>query len=693
MKKIVLFIFYVCSLFVLVACDTGINNNNSQGNPLDVTKYKEELVNVFSDNIPNEVNENIELLDYYEYDDGSLAIINWDSSNGRTISKRGTYNQNLFDEKITLTANVELGLFDGNEVTFTYSKVVNTKGYNDVEEYKKIILSQVEDYIYKDITLIDRDQTFKDQNMFATIEWVSSRPDVLTHDGKYVNQEKDDQEIELTFNLEINGINITASKIVTVEGRKDAYYIDKANEFLDEHFKNVVFVYDDLDLPESDNLDRVKFTWKSSDLLVLSHKGELLTYEPNKFAKMVVEIKSNDVVQTREIDFRTYNDSEILDFIVLRMHRETIQQFNMRVYAYTAKNLGYLPFYTQDTALEDLVVSTTKNNEKINYLTGSQNKNVNKVNIETGLIPWDGTGRTKINKTSTDFITVHDTGDANHDAAWWNELESSGADDRQTSWHFTVGEDTVYQHVPLDEVAWHAGDGSNRFSLLDTGVKYDGPNPSITINEKEHMLYINNQKSKIWVPIINGSKRAEYNGRFATEISPAGLYTCRGENGNYYMADVYASNYWEGSAKYQVCTKGGNRNSVGFETCINQGVDYNKVIRNLSNIVANLLIYYDLDPSRVLYHQHFSGKLCPQVMIQNDMLSNMHNIIENEYIIKKYLDGVSFKYESKSLDVMDNNGTIIKKVTMPTVVDYTVTVSYKGQTKTFDLSTQILPIK
>ena len=174
-------------------------------------------------------------------------------------------------------------------------------------------------------------------------------------------------------------------------------------------------------------------------------------------------------------------------------------------------------------------------------------------------------------------------------------------------------------------------------------------------------------------------------------ISPAGIYTERGANGNYYMAAVHASNYSQNVLKFYVCTNGGNRNSIGIETCINQGVDYNQVMRNTANLVAHLLVYYNLNPTRVLHHQHFSGKLCPQVMIENDMLGNFHNVIENEYIIAKYLEGITFKYESNNPDILSNEGKILKTVTTDTKVSYKVTVSYKGETKTFELSTIIKP--
>ncbi len=33
--------------------------------------------------------------------------------------------------------------------------------------------------------------------------------------------------------------------------------------------------------------------------------------------------------------------------------------------------------------------------------------------------------------------------------------------DTAISWHFTVDDSVVYQHLPLDENGWHAGDGTN----------------------------------------------------------------------------------------------------------------------------------------------------------------------------------------------------------------------------------------
>lgn len=62
------------------------------------------------------------------------------------------------------------------------------------------------------------------------------------------------------------------------------------------------------------------------------------------------------------------------------------------------------------------------------------------------------------------FITIHDTANtrAGADArAHANYLKSNAAALRGVSWHYTVDDKEIYQHLPLNENGWHAGDGRN----------------------------------------------------------------------------------------------------------------------------------------------------------------------------------------------------------------------------------------
>jgi N-acetylmuramoyl-L-alanine amidase len=78
------------------------------------------------------------------------------------------------------------------------------------------------------------------------------------------------------------------------------------------------------------------------------------------------------------------------------------------------------------------------------------------------------------------YITIHETDNTNKgaDAEAHARLQSSG-NNRNASWHYTVDEHEIWQSIPDDEVAWHAGDGSNgtgnRKSLaIEICVNQDG---------------------------------------------------------------------------------------------------------------------------------------------------------------------------------------------------------------------------
>lgn len=55
------------------------------------------------------------------------------------------------------------------------------------------------------------------------------------------------------------------------------------------------------------------------------------------------------------------------------------------------------------------------------------------------------------------YITIHNTGNAG--ATGKQNSDYVVNQNEYKSWHFTVGYDEVYQHLPINESAWHAGDG------------------------------------------------------------------------------------------------------------------------------------------------------------------------------------------------------------------------------------------
>lgn len=59
------------------------------------------------------------------------------------------------------------------------------------------------------------------------------------------------------------------------------------------------------------------------------------------------------------------------------------------------------------------------------------------------------------------YITVHNTANTAKGASAAMHAQYEKNPETPTSWHFTVDEKEIYQHLPLNENGWHAGDGNS----------------------------------------------------------------------------------------------------------------------------------------------------------------------------------------------------------------------------------------
>jgi len=76
------------------------------------------------------------------------------------------------------------------------------------------------------------------------------------------------------------------------------------------------------------------------------------------------------------------------------------------------------------------------------------------------IIPANQTKQRPGHSMDPSYITVHNTAnpDKGADAQMHARYLLNGAGGRYVSWHFTVDDHSIYQHLPLDESGWHAGE-------------------------------------------------------------------------------------------------------------------------------------------------------------------------------------------------------------------------------------------
>ncbi|WP_142306526.1 MULTISPECIES: S-layer homology domain-containing protein [Bacillus] len=98
------------------------------------------------------------------------------------------------------------------------------------------------------------------------------------------------------------------------------------------------------------------------------------------------------------------------------------------------------------------------------------------------------------------YITIHETANTSKGAnalnhAKYLDSQARGNTDRSASWHFTVDDKEIYQHLPLNEVGWHAGNKTGNYESIgiEIAVNSDGNYAKAVENARKLAAYLMNE--------------------------------------------------------------------------------------------------------------------------------------------------------------------------------------------------------
>ncbi|MDD4212933.1 MAG: Ig-like domain-containing protein [Bacilli bacterium] len=268
---------------------------------------------------------------------------------------------------------------------------------------------------------------------------------------------------------------------------------------------------------------------------------------------------------------------------------------------------------------------------------------------------------------SIEFIVIHDTaGSGSTSTAYANSHWCTNPTNTGSSWHYTIGNDGIFQQVEDNIVTWHAGDGASwatSTTLYDTGVAYEGERPIVTV-EVDGYFYINGKKTLVLAPVGT------------TTINTLGMVCFKGTNGNYVIPTTHITSGYGGV----IAARGGNLNGIGIETAINMGSDAYLTWQTTAKFVAGLLVEHNLTPDRVWFHNNFSNKPCPRSMITSGHVDEFLEMVYMEYEVLKNYSDYTVTFTSSHPEILDNSGRIVSAPNYTTNVTYTITVK-KGETQ------------
>ena len=560
--------------------------------------------------------------------------ISWTSESPDFIDNSGSIKKR--DESIKeVNFTCDLGYKDKTKKVYFKFKL-SSMSYDDV---KQEIENSIPSYITSNVE-------FKESIGGVDVAWTTSNEEVLTNTGAFTKP-NDDKDIIITYILTDSNSKEEGTLNVVAVGKSDSELFEECKTWIRTDGFSELYLDSDVKLPTKYK-GTVDLTWSTTNPRVIEENGKIHRTYYDKYAyltcRMEVSDKSYEVrMQVKVLALSTdgVSEKDLVEAFVKDIAVEKVCQRFFPLYSNINQSYGFIHFYSKASS-----------------------------NITEYIAPVSDQNRPGTIKPSTEYITVHDT--ANNAAganasAHANYVSQGGGG---TSWHYTVDEKGVYHQIPDNEVAYHAGDGTRFFTLMDTGIKATVRMPQVYM--KNGNFYILGQDTKIR-PYADKEATTFVDTDYTTDdMGKLGVIVEIGENGNYFIGRTYFNTTYNYVSNY-----GGNRNSIGIETCVNSGSDYNHTYRNVAKLCAELCIQNNLSVDRVKGHHFFSGKPCPNSILTADYWADFLTLVSAEKFAKEKLSALTFIWRPISSNIT-KDGYISSSVKKGDVLEYKVQVENNG---------------
>ena len=141
----------------------------------------------------------------------------------------------------------------------------------------------------------------------------------------------------------------------------------------------------------------------------------------------------------------------------------------------------------------------------------------------------------------------------------------------------------------------------------------------------------------------------------------------------FYIGETYFNKTYE-----KIANRGGNNNSIGIETCVNEGTNVWLSFMRCAKLVAKLLDENDLEIYDVKQHHYFSGKNCPQTLRVNNLWDYFLHIVEVERQVLEFIkEGYQIKLIPDS-EYLEPNGVLSKLPKCVKGIGYTIETTKDG---------------
>lgn len=629
MNKKILFCVLFLFLLVLVGCEKPDNPSDDDKDKITVTEFDEKfniIAAYLDENIPYFVTEDIDLIEEYSECD---ATITWSTSDEDVLDEYGFVTINklkAIEVELTYCVNIGEHSKEGTLNVIVTPVTPDTIATRFENQFSKIITRDYEvKSVYYDLFMVD---------------WVSTNSLVFDNDGVY-NKQIEDVDFKILYTVKCGEyVSLEKEINLTAEGVSDYEKINEINKWINSEALKDLYLSEDVVLPTVYEKYNVPITWTSSNPDVVSDSGEITHYVFERYitltGKFALDNGSGGSVKfecvVSPLDTTKMDNQEIIANFISAIAVTSYKQvsFGYAECPVLSQSYGSLYFYTN---------------------TESE--------VTQMLIPI-GTSNRSQKAMDPQLVVIHDT--ANYNASAYSNAKyvQSGYSGTSTSWHYTTGNDGIYQTLPDNECGAHAnGSNTTPFELVDTGIKATALKPIVTIGDDGY-IYINSVKTSYMVE------------RPSEKFADDGVICEIGENGNYWI-----SKNWYCSSHGYNGNLGGNASGIGIESAVKSGDDYMITVRKTAKLTAELLIKHNLTVNRVVQHNTMSGKNCPQAIREANYWYTFKDMVSLEKWAKENLSNYQFEWIS-NCNILNNEGYISKNTNGLDKISYSVVVTKDG---------------
>ena len=468
----------------------------------------------------------------------------------------------------------------------------------------------------------------------------------------------------------IKGVTTGKAKVlITVHGNTSLNMELEIEVYVDPHIQgefkdnSYVEVEEEIELKATLVGGTNQLAWKSNTPEIATVENGVVTGVKEGLAEIVVYCVDNENVKfTFYVTVVEANASGVLKLLLESNNKEVYTKNNLLIGIKIGSDGAYYSDIVGSVSkllFEDYVVHDDY------YLSNPSNKST----LASGGIQ---------------FITVHYAADMPYSSsAMYNGgknlasyNKSCNTNGTQASWHYSTGNDGIWACQNEAYGAWHAG-SSKTMTWTDSGlstgqVGTDLYTTDVTLGSDGYFY-------------IKGIKTTVKNTSSGTKLNGMGL-AVKVEGTKVFLG----GHYYNTSYGY-ISSTGGNNNSIGMETSVREGSDLWLTWQYTAQLCAKLLIKYNLPLNRLVGHHFYSGKWCPQPMLEND-LEIWYEFVELTRQQMEYYNNYS-QYDlsfASSSEYLKDNGRVKKLPNYTECVTYTVTYKDGSTTKSVTLSS-ILP--